>query len=381
MGKFKRKSYIYFFVAAAALFLLVYAGDKISYVLSVFKPVFGGIVIAYLLDGMVRFLNKKLKMKRGIAIALVIVGVIALGTLAVYFVVPLLIDTTRDLINYIKSLLAAHNNGLYNVIESVSSALNINLNIIDGIKIDESLLNSINDIVKNVSGSLVPGIVGIGSSIITVVSSVIMAVYMLIEKESLIKWMKNLIKAISPGDFGDYVLDSFSMTNSVFKKFIIGKFIDSAIIGFLCFVLFKIFGISYAAVFAIITGVGNMIPYFGPIIAAVPVEIVLLIIDPKQAIIALVIILVVQQLDGNFIGPKVLSDNIGVSAFWIFFGVTIFGMAFGFVGMVVGVPVVVAVKNLIDDFIDRRLKEQEKVEAEGAEPAEEKVVEEYAEKQ
>ena len=148
------------------------------------------------------------------------------------------------------------------------------------------------------------------------------------------------------------------MANGVFKKFIIGKFIDSSIIGVLCLIIFKIFGIEYAVVFSIIIGVGNMIPYFGPIFSAIPVVLILVIINPQSALIALISIIVLQQLDGNVIGPKILSENIGVSAFWILFGVTVCGMAFGFVGMIAGVPLVVVAKNLVEDYVDIKLKQR-----------------------
>ena len=102
-----------------------------------------------------------------------------------------------------------------------------------------------------------------------------------------------------------------------------------------------------------------MIPYFGPIFSAVPVVLILVIINPKSALIALITIVVLQQLDGNVIGPKILSDNIGVSAFWILFGVTVCGMALGFVGMIIGVPLVVVAKNLVEDYVNIKLKQRE----------------------
>ena len=131
------------------------------------------------------------------------------------------------------------------------------------------------------------------------------------------------------------------------------------IIGILLYILFKIFRIEYAAVLSLVLGAGNMIPYVGPIFSAIPVVAVLFIINPWHALIALIIILVVQQLDGNVIGPKILSDNIGVSAFWILFAVTVCGIAFGFVGMLVGVPLVVVVKNLVEDFVESRLADRD----------------------
>lgn len=384
MNKVKNKNYLYMFIVALAVFLIVFAGDKIGFVFNVLKPVFAGIVIAYLLDGMVRFLNRRLKMKRGFAIVVVIVAVLAVMALCVYYALPLLVNTTKDLIDYIISLLAGHDNGLYNMVDTVASMVNFDLSSFDIKQIDSTIINALNSFVQRFSGAFVNSIVAVGSSLVNILTSVIMAIYMLVEKDSLLKWIKRLVKASFSESRGNYILNAFSMANSVFKKFIIGKFIDSSIIGVLCYVLFKIFGIEYAAVFSIITGVGNMIPYFGPIFSAIPVVLILLIINPQHALIALIIIIVVQQLDGNVIGPKILSDNIGVSAFWILFAVTVCGMAFGFAGMIVGVPLVVVIKNLIEDFVEMRLKQREKPEdtAEASNISEElEVVGENAEKQ
>lgn len=384
MNKVKNKNYLYMFIVALAVFLIVFAGDKIGFVFNVLKPVFAGIVIAYLLDGMVRFLNRRLKMKRGFAIVVVIVAVLAVMALCVYYALPLLVNTTKDLIDYIISLLAGHDNGLYNMVNTVASMVNFDLSSFDIKQIDSTIINALNSFVQRFSGAFVNSIVAVGSSLVNILTSVIMAIYMLVEKDSLLKWIKRLVKASFSESRGNYILNAFSMANSVFKKFIIGKFIDSSIIGVLCYVLFKIFGIEYAAVFSIITGVGNMIPYFGPIFSAIPVVLILLIINPQHALIALIIIIVVQQLDGNVIGPKILSDNIGVSAFWILFAVTVCGMAFGFAGMIVGVPLVVVIKNLIEDFVEMRLKQREKPEdtAEASNISEElEVVGENAEKQ
>lgn len=373
MNKEKNKSFIYMFIIAVVIFLVVFAGNKIRFVLSVFGPIFSGIVIAYLLDGMVRFLTKAFRMKRALAIILVIIVVLALVVICVYFAVPFLIGMTKDLVDYITSLISGHNNGLYIMLERASAFLNIDLNSFNTVKFDESILNVLNNIIQGISGAVVGKIVDLGSSVVSIVTSVIMAIYMLMEKESLLNWMRRLVKASFSERRSDYILHVFTLTNNVFKKFIIGKFIDSSIIGALCYVLFKVFGIEYAAVFSIITGVGNMIPYFGPIFSAIPVVLVLLIINPQHALIALIIIVVVQQLDGNVIGPKILSDNIGVSAFWILFAVTVCGMAFGFAGMIFGVPLVVVIKNLIEEFVEIRLKTKEEASSE--------VVIENAEKQ
>ena len=358
MGKLKGKNHIGVFIVAAVVFLFVFASEKMFFVLSVFKPIFVGIMIAYILDVMVRFLNGKLKIKRGIAITLVLIFVVALVAVCSYFAIPFLVDTIRKLINSITAHLIGHDSGINRFIYYISTSTNIDLSDFDSIKIEETLLEFLNRFVQTFSSTVVNRIVWFGSSMVNVLTSIMMAIYMLIEKDSLLKWFRRLIKAVFSENKGNYILGAFTMANGVFKKFIIGKFIDSSIIGVLCLIIFKIFGIEYAVVFSIIIGVGNMIPYFGPIFSAVPVVLILVIINPQSALIALISIIVLQQLDGNVIGPKILSENIGVSAFWILFGVTVCGMAFGFVGMIAGVPLVVVAKNLVEDYVDIKLKQR-----------------------
>lgn len=354
------KLIMHIFIVALILFFIFFAGEKVAFVLDVFQPVFAGIVFAYLLDGMVRFCTGKLKMKRVIAIILVLILVFTLGALSVYIALPFLIETTKDLIAYIGEFLGNSDNSFHTMISRVAHALKLDVSKLNISSLDSSIMNAINTFAQKMSGLLVSTIMSIGSSLLNIITSIMLAIYMLIEKENLIKWIKRFTMAVFSERKGEYILSSFSMANKVFKKFIIGKFIDSTIIGILCFILFSLFGIEYAAVFSIITGVGNMIPYFGPIFFAIPVVGILLIINPQNAVVAAIIILVVQQLDGNVIGPKVLGDNVGVSAFWILFAVTVCGMAFGFVGMVIGVPLVVSIKNLIEDFVEKRLAERNK---------------------
>ncbi len=359
MEKPKSKNYLTLFFVAVAVFLIVFASDKIAFVFSVFLPLIYGIVIAYLMDGIVRFFNRKLKMHRNLAIAVAFVIVLAVCFLGVYYTLPLLVKTVKDLINYITKLVVGHNTGLYIMIESVARFLNIDLNnfaTFDISKIDNNLIDTMNELFQTLYGFVVGRITSIGSSIVTIITSVMLAIYMLIEKDELLLRAKRTVRAMVPEKYENRVLDTFTMANFVFKKFIIGKFIDSTIIGIMLYILFLIFRIEYAGLFALFLGIGNMIPYFGPLISSVPVLVILLIINPWHSLIALVIILVVQQLDGNVIGPKILSENIGVSAFWILLAVTVCGLAFGFAGMIFGVPLVVVIKSVVEDIVDIRLK-------------------------
>lgn len=359
-----KKTYITMFVIALITALFIFASDKLWAVLHIFSPVFYAVIIAYLADGLVRILVKYTKMKRTPAIIIVIVFILLSCSYLVYYTIPFLVETVMELIIYVRELIEQHNTGFNYIAKLVSDFLNINFDEIikfDLSSIDKSLIDTLKNALSGIYGFTAGTVTSIGSSIVVVFTSFVMAIYMLFEKEDLLWRMKRLVRAISTESREQYVLDCFSMANGVFKKFLIGKVIDSLIIGIMMIVMFWIFGIEYAVVFGIIGGIGNMIPYFGPIISAVPVVLILLIINPIHALVALIIIVVIQQIDAHIVGPKVLSDNIGgISAFWILFAVTICGMAFGFMGMIFGVPLVVVIKNLVEDFADRRLEKREK---------------------
>lgn len=378
----KKKTYTYLTVAVIATLLLIFALDGVLAVLAVFRPLFYGIVIAYLLDGIVRTLMNKCKMKRGLSVAVTIVAVLLLLALLFYYTIPFLIETVRDLFLYVGDLLIEHDTGFYNLLEDVAGFFEIDLDAVlsfDFASIDKGILDALNTAMQGFYTKAVGTVAAVGGSVVVIISSFMLAVYMLVEKEDLLNRARKLGRAVVAEKNEEYLLKSFTMANDVFKRFIIGKSVDSLIVGLLIIVGFVVFGIEYGVVFGILCGIGNMIPYFGSIFAGIIVMLILLIINPWHALIALIIILVVQQLDSHIIQPKVLSDNIGgVSAFWILFAVTISGMAFGFVGMILGVPVVVIVKNLVEDFVDKRLKSREKKPVKAVEKAE---VTEVAEKQ
>ena len=137
-----------------------------------------------------------------------------------------------------------------------------------------------------------------------------------------------------------------------------GKIIDSAIIGVLCFVLLSIFRIPYAMLLSFIVGVTNIIPFFGPFIGAVPGAIILILANPLRCLYFLIIIVALQQIDGNIIGPKILSNSIGISSFWVMFSILVFGGLFGFWGLVCGVPLFAVLYDLISGAVNVHLKKK-----------------------
>ena len=138
--------------------------------------------------------------------------------------------------------------------------------------------------------------------------------------------------------------------------FISGKLLDSAIIGLICYIVCAILGMPYALLVSVIVGVTNIIPFFGPFIGAVPSALIILMVDPLKCLIFIVFVIILQQIDGNFIGPKILGSSIGITSFWVLFSIVVGAGLFGFAGMVLGVPVFVVLYTFLTNRVKERLK-------------------------
>jgi predicted PurR-regulated permease PerM len=183
---------------------------------------------------------------------------------------------------------------------------------------------------------------------------------MLIEKNDLLRRVKRLNYAVNDEEVANQLLYIMKKSHEIFSRFFVGKIIDSAIIGLMCFVIMWLFRIPNSPAIGFIVGITNMIPYFGPFIGAIPALLVTLASGSLlQVFLVFIIILGLQQFDGLYLGPKILGKKVGVGAFWIIVSVTVGGALFGLVGMFVGVPVTVLFKTLIETYVDNKLKEKE----------------------
>ena len=178
-------------------------------------------------------------------------------------------------------------------------------------------------------------------------------------KERLTRQFKIAAVAYLPEKVHKRLFKIADVFNNKCGKFIVGKIIDSFIIGLMCFIGLSIFRFHYPLLISVIIGVCNMIPFFGPIIGAIPTTFLLLIINPWEALGFLVFIIVLQQFDGNILGPKILGETVGISGFWIMFSVIVGGGLFSVPGMLLGVPVFAAIYTLVEEGAERRLKKKD----------------------
>lgn len=186
----------------------------------------------------------------------------------------------------------------------------------------------------------------------------VIAVYMLICKEKFLAQTKKVVVALLPEKKANRLLEVGRRTSRIFSGFVMGKIIDSMIIGVICYIVMSIARLPYPMLISVIVGVTNVIPFFGPFIGAIPSAVLILLINPIQCFIFIVWIVVLQQFDGNILGPRILGDSVGLSSFWILISITVFSGLFGFAGMLLGVPVFAVLYMLLSDYVTRRLKEK-----------------------
>lgn len=185
---------------------------------------------------------------------------------------------------------------------------------------------------------------------------IIVSFYILGNKDALKIQAKKIVYALSSENHANKIFKVYYLSSNIFGKYVVGTLLDSLIVGILCFVGMIIFGMPYALLISVVVGITNIIPFFGPFIGGIPSFLILFMIDPMQALWFALFILVLQQIDGNIIKPKILANSIGLSGLWVMFSVIIGGGLFGIVGMVMGVPLFAVIYLVVSDMINKKLK-------------------------
>ena len=191
---------------------------------------------------------------------------------------------------------------------------------------------------------------------------IIVAVYLLASRHKFKKQGVMVVRSILKPKWADMVLEEIALVDKMFGGFIDGKIVDSAIIGVLCYIGCLIFRFPNALLVSVIVGITNVIPFFGPFIGAVPATLLILIDSPIKALWFVLFVFLLQQLDGNVIGPKILGDHTGLSSFWVLFSIILFGGLWGVVGMIIGVPLFAVIYDLIKKLVRRGLKKNNQME-------------------
>ncbi len=209
---------------------------------------------------------------------------------------------------------------------------------------------------QNVLSGLGVQVAGFLSVVKNLVLGLLISVYMLAGRKKFARLAKMLLCGVFPTKWADTIEEEVRYADRMFNGFLMGKLLDSAIIGLICFIVTSILGFEAAALISVIVGVTNIIPFFGPFIGAVPCGLLLLLKDPVQCLIFVIFIVILQQLDGNVIGPKILGNTTGLSSFWVLFAILLFGGLWGIFGMIVGVPLFAVIYDVARKLVNLGLR-------------------------
>jgi len=365
-------------ILGVLFFFLIYKIDVIfagiEKILGILMPVILGAVIAYLLIPVDEYFEKiyikyfgkyfKTRAKRkkfirmgGVATAIFLFVIVLF--MLIYLVVPQIYNNTRNLLlalpGQVRDLMEwitekmADDTELSSIVTRVySEAMNFLSTWVKTDMIDQLYL-------------VIDGLLGAVNVVAEFFIGIIIAVYLMVSRETFVSQGKKVIYAFLNDEHANMFIQLLKECNRIFGGFINGKLLDSLIIGILCFIGCSLLQMPYSVLVAVIIGVTNVIPFFGPYIGAIPSTILIMLDSPSKGLIFIVFILVLQQFDGNILGPKILGDSIGLSPFWIIFAILLGGGLFGVVGMLFGVPVFAVFHFLIKSFIDYRLSKKDKI--------------------
>ena len=338
-------------------------GDAISSLLGILSPIIWGLVIAYLLWPLTKVFQRKLfepllkkiwpkkpvrtSLARGLSVALsILVALLIIAALIWLIISQDYYDTITGWINKFFE----NNPEVEEVLLSATG--NVSDSLLGWAK--TALLPSMGKVVTSVT----TGIYAVLRAILNVLIGFVVACYVLSNMELFFAKSKKVLYSMFSVKASKRILKAIRFTDTAFMGFISGKVIDSAIIGVICYICCAIMRMPYVVLVSVIVAVTNIIPVFGPFIGAVPTALIILLVSPMKCLIYVIFIIVLQQIDGNIIGPKILGSSTGINGFWIMFAILLGGGLFGFIGMLLGVPVFVVIyagmEKLVNDGLKKR---------------------------
>lgn len=394
MDQHDNKSYIKWgvtvFLTAAAVLLFYYFVFHLSEVKTLFdslikiiSPILIGLVIAYLVTPVINFLeqviyvkflkNREVKVKTRKQIrTLTILLSMSFLIFLLYEFFALIIPELKTSIENISAQLTTYINNLekwvndilrnrpqFNgIINDIIEELTLKFNDwVDGSLTDTllGLMPQINDILITFTS----GVVSVLTVIINTLVGLIISFYLLYGKENFAGQAKKVVYAIAKKETANSFIHNMRFINKTFLGFIVGKILDSIIIGLLCFMLTSIIGTPYPILISVVVGVTNVIPFFGPYIGAIPCAFLVLMVDPLECLYFVIMIILLQQFDGNILGPKILGESTGISGFWVIFAITLFGGILGVPGMIIGVPLFAVIYSAVKAMIRSNLDDKQ----------------------
>lgn len=359
------KKWIYWFSLGVSL-IIIYKildsfsaiGNWFSNLFSILSPFIVGIIIAYILYIPSKKLERafsKIKLKfiskkaRGLSVFIVYLLLVIILFFAFKFIVPLLIESFQDLVNNLQSYYVGIKNSIADLPEDSffkSDTAMKALNDLTTFKIEDYI--SMDKLTQYAQG-----VISFASGIFDIFVAFIVSVYLLIERNEIVKFFKKFAESSFKKDTYKNITRYFKQSNEIFCNFLIGQLSDAIVVGIMTSIAMSIMHVKYAVMLGIFIGVLNMIPYFGAIIAvAISIFITLLTGGLTQAIEMAAVVIILQQVDANIINPKIVGDSVKISPLLVIFAVTVGGAYFGVMGMFIAVPVAAIIKLLINDLIE-----------------------------
>ena len=371
-------------IAAAILFFMAlnYMPSLTAWfktLLNILSPFIWGLVICYLLSPFMHLVERKLfkplaaklykKSKksdgagfaRAMSVLLSELFLLAVLTALVCLIIPQLYNSLQTMVASSPAYLSTLTSWIEQLLEDFPELENYVGQLVGEIGnnftawLQQTVLPSIGDLIANVTSGVYYIIMGFYNLVI----GMIVSVYVLSNLEKAGANAKRIIYSVFSVERAKKIIDCVQFTDRTFMGFITGKLLDSAIIGLICYIVCALLRMPYALLVSVIVGVTNIIPFFGPFIGAVPSTFIILLVDPIKALVFVAFIIILQQLDGNVIGPKILGSSVGINGFWVMFSIIIGAGFFGFWGMLLGVPVFVVIYTAIENTVVKKLKDND----------------------
>lgn len=339
------------------------------------QPITIGLVVAYLLNPVMKFLEKYItkflepriknekkvrKAARGTAIAGSLLFLVMIFVLLIAAIVP----SVGQSIQSIVTKLPEEVNNLTTWIEDVTNGnTEVSGMVEQGIEqatkafenfFETDVLTKVQEYVASITTGVIYGV----KFVLNIFIGLIVSVYVMASKETFAGQAKKIVYALFKPVRANVIVETVRKSNEIFGGFISGKILDSAIIGVLAYIILAIMKMPDTILIAVIIGVTNVIPFFGPFIGAVPSFIIIVLQDPIKGLYFLIFVVILQQVDGNIIGPKILGDSTGLSSFWVVFAIMVFGGLWGFLGMLLGVPIMAVIYYIVQRSVSYFLRKR-----------------------
>ncbi len=361
--------YLFPFIVGVLLFAFITDYEK---TLAFTSAIFGGILyvltrfliafsIAYIINFPVNWLRAKLRLPRLAAIIVSYILFVGLLVWMLVYIIPLMIDGLTQLFTALQDFIPTAQQFVANSFTRLDT---------EGIDLINSLIGSVTNALSSVLSSILnvsslESIVRTSTRLIlNILFGLLISLYALLEKESLIRNCKKIMYAFLKSEKADKSIGFLREANTIFSQFFVGKFVDSAIIGILSAICYTIFGLPLTPFLAVLAAICNMIPYFGPIVGMVITVIILLCFNPIQALYGLIICIVLQILDGSVIGVKILGSAVGISPLLTIVAITVGGDLAGLMGILLGIPILATFKTLIYDRVIKSRLEKRQIQIE-----------------